>query len=319
MYTEEYEKKGFPIGNILIKLVLIVIFVLLLCWLLPKFIKPTIVNECKNSGSNGSVCDTSGINALTSQIFADNLDKMKNAAISYYTDERLPKNVGDSESMTLSDMIGKHLIIALIDKNNKACDVTASYVKITKNDDEYIMKVNLKDSEKEDYILVHLGCYTYCNSYVCEKQTNSGFVKGGSTTTSYSGSGSTVVKYVPIKVYPSTNPTPTPQPSPSHDTTKYYCSIVNGKYYDAYGSVTTKTKYKEQCEEPVKPTKYYCSIVNGKYYGKDGKETTKAKYKEQCETPAPTPIMVKMVKKQLRLNIKSNVKHQHQHQSITVV
>ena len=34
-------------------------------------------------------------------------------------------------------------------------------------DDEYLLKVNLKDSEKEDYILVHLGCYTYCDSYIC--------------------------------------------------------------------------------------------------------------------------------------------------------
>ena len=40
---------------------------------------------------------------LTSQIFADNLDRMKEAAISYYTDERLPKEVGESDTMTLSD------------------------------------------------------------------------------------------------------------------------------------------------------------------------------------------------------------------------
>ena len=161
MYNEEYENRGFPFRDFLLKLILIIIFVFLLCWLLPKFIAPTIVNE------NNTTVDVS---ALTSQIFADNLERMKEAAITYYTDERLPKNVGDKEKMTLSDMIGKKIITPLVDKNNKPCDVEESYVEITKMDDEYLLKVNLKDSEKEDYILVHLGCYTYCESDVCAKK-----------------------------------------------------------------------------------------------------------------------------------------------------
>ena len=146
MYTEEYESKGFPFKDLVLKLVLVVIFIFLLVWLLPKFISPTInTKEC-----NSKTCDVSGIDALTSQIFMDNLERMKEAAISYYTDERLPKEVGDSDTMTLSDMIGKKLLVALIDKNNKVCDLEKSYVKITKLDDEYVLKVNLKDSEKED-------------------------------------------------------------------------------------------------------------------------------------------------------------------------
>lgn len=166
MYTEEYEHKGFPFRDFLLKLILIIIFVFLLVWLLPKFISPKIVNNNTNSKNVD-------LSPLTSQIFADNLEKMKDAAISYYTDERLPKEVGESDTLTLSDMIGKKLIVALIDKNNKACDVEKSYVKITKMDDEYLLKVNLKCSHKEDYILVHLGCYTYCDSYICEKnETN---------------------------------------------------------------------------------------------------------------------------------------------------
>jgi hypothetical protein len=72
--------------------------------------------------------------------------------------------------MTLSEMIGLKIITPLVDKNNKPVDVEKSYVKITKAEDEYILKVNIKDSEKEDYILVHLGCYSYCDSYVCEKK-----------------------------------------------------------------------------------------------------------------------------------------------------
>lgn len=170
MYTEDYENRGFPFRDFLLKLILIIIFVFLLVWLLPKFIKPTTIVEKQET--------TTEISAIASQIFNDNLNAMKDAAISYYTDERLPKEIGEYDQMTLGDMIGKKIITPLIDKNNKAVDVEASYVKITKADDEYILKVNIKDSEKEDYILVHLGCYTYCNSYVCEKEETNVAIKG---------------------------------------------------------------------------------------------------------------------------------------------
>ena len=140
MYTEEYEAKGFPFKNFLLKLILIIIFVFLLAWLLPKFITPAINNSLKDNNGNSSE-----INALTSQIFNDNLEKMKQAAISYYTDERLPQKNGEYKQMTLSEMIGLKLITPLIDKNNKAVDVEASYVKITKDANEYILKVNIKD------------------------------------------------------------------------------------------------------------------------------------------------------------------------------
>ncbi len=174
MYTEDYENRGFPFRNFLLKLILIIIFVFLLAWLLPKFIAPAVV---KNLDTEISI-DNNQLDALGNQIFNDNLNAMKEAAILYYTEERLPKEIGQSDKMTLSDMIGKKLISALIDKNNKACDVDASYVQITKADEEYILKVNLKDSEKEDYILVHIGCYAYCESAVCEKRNTQIIVKG---------------------------------------------------------------------------------------------------------------------------------------------
>lgn len=163
MYNEQYEKRGLPFKDFFIKLILVIVFAFLLAWLLPKFVQPAVITNAKEANVD--------LSPLTSQIFADNLDRMKEAAISYYTDERLPKEVGESDTMTLSDMIGKKLIVALVDKNNKACDVDKSYVKITKMENEYLLKVNLKDSEKEDYILVHLGCYTYCDTYICEKKS----------------------------------------------------------------------------------------------------------------------------------------------------
>ena len=157
MYTEEFDRRPFPFRDFLLKVILVIIFVFLLVWLLPKFITP-------------SSQDMADISPLTSQIFGDNLEKMKEAAISYYTNERLPQEVGESKQMTLREMIANNLVIPFVDKNGEACDVDGSYVKITKEDNEYLLKVNLKCSDQEDYILVHLGCYNYCSTDVCEKQ-----------------------------------------------------------------------------------------------------------------------------------------------------
>ena len=274
MYTEDYERRGFPLRNFILKLILVIIFVFLLVWLLPKFLAPAISKNLNVNGKSctNSTCDTSGISALTSQIFSDNIEKMKNAAISYYTDERLPKEVGQSDTMTLSDMIGKKLIIALIDKNNKACDVEKSYVKITKANDEYILKVNLKDSEKEDYILVHLGCYTYCESNICQKQE--------SYVETKSSKSSNVTKYVPIKgyiergvYYPPENPTPVVPED------KHYCVKYNGKYYDHSGNVVSKEQYEKDC---FPEDKHYCVKYNGKYYDSKGNVVSKEAYEKDC-------------------------------------
>ncbi len=249
MYTEEYEDRGFPFRDFLLKLILIVIFVFLLVWFLPKFITPTIKNNNK----------TTDISPLTSQIFADNLNRMKEAAISYYTDERLPQEVGDSDTMTLGDMIGKKLLVPLIDKNGKACDIEKSYVKITKLDDEYLLKVNLKDSEKEDYILVHLGCYTYCDSYICEKKETNVQVKaskptsivsikgckpcnnntnnnGGSSNTKPSDNPNSTNNPTPK---PSDEPTPTPPEEPGYI---YEYKKTTGASFSAWTSWSSWSK-----------------------------------------------------------------------------
>ena len=207
MYKDEYENRGFPFRDFLLKLILIIIFVFLLIWLLPKFISPTIDTNTKNNGNKTS--EKVDLSPLTSQIFADNIERMKDAAISYYTDERLPQEVGESKKMTLSEMIEKKIIVELIDKNNKACDKEESYVKITKMDDEYLLKVNLKDSEKEDYILVHLGCYTYCESAVCERKETKVAVKASKPTT-----------IVPIKGATSDEPTEDKKPTPEKEEPK---------------------------------------------------------------------------------------------------
>lgn len=143
------EKTGLTIKGILIRLILIIIFIILLIWLFPM----------------------PDLEPLNSQIFLDNIDRMKDVAKSYYTVERLPKNVNDSEKMTLGEMIENHLILPLVDSNGNYCDEDDSYVQITKQEDEYVIKVNLSCTDNKDYVIEHYGCYDICGNDCCSSNT----------------------------------------------------------------------------------------------------------------------------------------------------
>ncbi len=160
MYTEYEEKKGFPIRDFLIKLVLIIIFVLLLLWLLP-------------------IPNMKGVN---NTIFNANVTTMKDAAIGYFTTERLPEKVGDKVTLTLKEMLDLKLLLPFTDKNGDTCDINKSYVTLEKLDTEYLMTVHLKCKGQEDEIKVHLGCYSYCTSAICEKEEEVAVVTGPSCT-----------------------------------------------------------------------------------------------------------------------------------------
>lgn len=103
-------------------------------------------------------------------IFNTNIRYMKEAAISYFTNERLPKNLGDTVKITLKEMKDKHLILNVIDSTYKLCADNDSYVEVMKATNEYVMKIMLSCNDMEDYLIVHLGCYDYCDMDVCEKK-----------------------------------------------------------------------------------------------------------------------------------------------------
>lgn len=156
------ENRGFTIKDLLIRLILIIVFIFLLIWLFPMpDLKP-----------------------LNNQIFADNIDRMKNVAKTYYTVERLPKDINQSKRMTLKEMIDNKLILPLMDSNGKYCSEDDSYVEITKLENEYIIKVNLSCTDKKDYIIEHYGCYDICSDTckMLETTSKSGYAGDIKTT-----------------------------------------------------------------------------------------------------------------------------------------
>ena len=250
MYQNE-RKDSFNFKSFFLTLLLILLVVFLML-----FIFPTKWDLKKNHNTGDGLQSTSDIQELSilyDEIFANNVMRMKDAAIGYFTTDRLPKKVGESKKLTLQEMYDLHLVLKMKDKNGKACRVKKSYVEMTKLDNEYHLKVNLSCGDYDDYIIVYLGCYSYCSKGICEKK-----VEQSST-----GKGKADV--------PSTNP---------KITTKYYCKIIDGKYYDAKGNVVSKSEYEKSCSTP----KYYCKVVNGKYYDKNGNIVSKENYEKSCTT-----------------------------------
>jgi len=234
MYNER--KDGFSITNLIFKIVLVVLFALILIWLFP------INNNTKTTNTD--------LDFLKDRIFNENIQAMKEAAIFYYTTPRLPKNVDDVKKMTLREMLNEKLLLEFKDSNNKSCDLDKSYVEITKLEDEYLLKVNLTCTDNSAYILVHIGCYDYCETDVCEK-------KEEVTQTP-------IVNPTPVP----NNPTPTPvDPKPNTPTEpektcsyKYEKVETNSKWSDwskwsttkVTANDTTKVETKTETKSEVK-------------------------------------------------------------------
>lgn len=149
------ENKKFSWTNFFIKGIIVIIFILFAVWLL----------SLSNKGISNQ------LNVLTDNIFKENIDRMKEVGKSYFTTERLPQNVGEVKTLTLAKMYDEKLILEIKDKYGNACSATNSYVSIEKMDNEYQMKVYLECGEESDYIIVIMGCYTYCESDICERRT----------------------------------------------------------------------------------------------------------------------------------------------------
>lgn len=165
MYEER--KNTFSFRDIILQLLIVIMFVFIMIWLFPtkSYLKENFVGKDELQSEISSQ-----LQSLYGRLFADNIETMRDAAQGYFTNARLPKNIGDSVTLTLDEMLEKKLVLQFKDSNNQACSANSSYVQVTKMDDEYQMKVQLSCSDYEDYIIVYMGCYDYCDGGICEKE-----------------------------------------------------------------------------------------------------------------------------------------------------
>lgn len=160
MYEER--NNNFSLKDFILQVLFVVLFILLLVWLFPT---KSYLNKKLEGAELGT---DSRVESLYKRLYAENLETMKNAAKSYFTTERLPKNVGQTKKITLKELLDSKLLLPIIDSNNKECNSKKSYVEMTKEDTQYVLKAYLACSDNEDYVLEYLGCYNYCSTGLCE-------------------------------------------------------------------------------------------------------------------------------------------------------
>lgn len=157
MYTEENIKGRFPLRDVLLKVMIVIIFIILILFVIAKVV---LSSDTKKSTSNYD------------EVFSENLKAMEEVAYTYFTEDKLPTEVGANNQLTLRQMFNLNLLNAFTDADGKACDVNDSYIRITKNDDDYTLKVNLKCEDKEDYLLTKVNTYEYCENDICPRDAS---------------------------------------------------------------------------------------------------------------------------------------------------
>lgn len=152
MYEEN--NSNFAFKDLIIKILFLVIVIFIIIWLFPT--KGYINKQIDKK-----------IGVSENQVFTNNINTMKDAALGYYIGKNLPQ---ENTKMTLEEMLDKNLLTEITDNSGKTCDTKKSYVEVTKNKEEYKLKVNLACKNKEEYVISYFGAYDYCTSDVCEKK-----------------------------------------------------------------------------------------------------------------------------------------------------
>jgi len=129
-----------------IRALLVVAFVFLLLWLFPLV----------NSRFNGNNEDPS--------VFNTNIKAMKDAAIAYLTNDKLPTRDGDIIRLSLQDMEDMNIVMPFLDRTGASCNKEESHVKVTKEGAKYKFEAFLycPSSNERDNFVTWRGCDDLC-------------------------------------------------------------------------------------------------------------------------------------------------------------
>lgn len=159
MYSETDSR--FSLKSLIIKIFLIILIIILLIWLVPKFLSYKKSPKRSNNKTKEVVS--------VSKISDSSLKKLESAGLKYFNKDNVPKDEYKSVMVTLKDL-KKDGYITDIKNDGNVCDVDKSYVKLTKNKEDYTMKSYLICGKSKDYLLTNVGEYSYCSdNLLCKK------------------------------------------------------------------------------------------------------------------------------------------------------
>ena len=148
MYSNERGSR-FSLLDIVVKLIFAALFIFILVWLFQK--------------------NVPNMAPFYSNVFRENIKYMQEAGESYFTDDKLPKEIGQSNRISLADMFDKKLVLPFVDEDGNSCNQYDSYVSVTKTDNGYELKTNLVCNKESNYTIKILGCHNYCKDALCSK------------------------------------------------------------------------------------------------------------------------------------------------------
>ena len=148
MYSNERGSR-FSILDIVVKLIFAALFIFILMWLFEK--------------------NVPNMKPFYSNVFRENIKYMQEAGESYFTDDKLPKEIGETNRISLADMFDKKLVLPFVDEDGNSCNQYDSYVSVTKTDNGYELKTNLVCNKESNYTVKILGCHNYCKDALCSK------------------------------------------------------------------------------------------------------------------------------------------------------
>lgn len=168
MYEDGNRKLNFNWGSLAIKLAILAVIVFIICFIITK------INGNKSANkSTLAVGDTEYINNITA---------MKDAAFEYFTSSKLPENIGETERLTLSEMLNQKLLIDFTNDGD-ICDIDSSYIQATKTaDNNYALKISLDCGDKSDFIITTIEEQSCTIENNCNEKPNTDVVINDDTT-----------------------------------------------------------------------------------------------------------------------------------------
>ena len=132
MYSND-NRNGFSILDLIVKIIFAGLFIFILVWLFNKKVP--------------------NMKPFYSNVFRENIKYMQDAGEAYFTDDKMPKEVGQEVKITLSEMFDKKLVLPFVDEDGNSCNQYNSYVSVKKLDEGYELKTNLVCNNQSDYLI----------------------------------------------------------------------------------------------------------------------------------------------------------------------
>ena len=158
---ESNQKKPLIDWRFILKIILVILLVILIIFLVFK-IKNKNVSKSNNKNNN-TIQDVS-------YVFDNNMELITNIARDYFFNKgNLPKNEGESISITVKKMIDEKLITKVVDAKGNTCGYNTSNATLTKNKNDYKLEVTLICLDNRDtkvYYFDNDGKCLNCNGEI---------------------------------------------------------------------------------------------------------------------------------------------------------